>query len=287
MRPDDTVDAQPVPDLKFLDRIFSDRAEVTVDRLGVETILHEPHVRAIIALADSRARHAAPIIINAARPRSRMKACRIVLRPPHPISVVPLLPPARSLRVVRPSALASRHARGRAAHESHSAFPPLSLSRSGMAAYSQAETQFWRALPSRAARSLHIHRGSDDLERRRRRLRRLPSSEHGLLGDELLHALHARRRSATAVSGDAGLWNPITKQRDELAADHSITSSARAAALPAPRDQAPSLDHQIARRLASTSMASLRRGVGLKMRPTTTPAASTFKVVVAPLTFRT
>jgi hypothetical protein len=48
-----------VLDLKFLDRIFSDRAEVTVDRLGVETFLHEPHVRAVIALADSRARHAA------------------------------------------------------------------------------------------------------------------------------------------------------------------------------------------------------------------------------------
>ena len=54
-------------DLKFLDRILSDRAEVTVDRLGVETILHEPHVRAVIAFADSRARHAPPIVINAAR----------------------------------------------------------------------------------------------------------------------------------------------------------------------------------------------------------------------------
>jgi hypothetical protein len=62
-----------VLDLKFLDRICSDRAEVTVDRLGVETILHEPHVRAVIALADSRARHAAPIVINAARPRSRIE----------------------------------------------------------------------------------------------------------------------------------------------------------------------------------------------------------------------
>jgi hypothetical protein len=52
-----------VLDLKFLDRIFSDRAEVTVDRLGVETILYEPHVRAVIALADSRARHVTDLTV--------------------------------------------------------------------------------------------------------------------------------------------------------------------------------------------------------------------------------
>jgi hypothetical protein len=52
-----------VLDLKFLDRICSDRAEVTVDRLGVETILYEPHVRAVIALADSRARHVTDLTV--------------------------------------------------------------------------------------------------------------------------------------------------------------------------------------------------------------------------------
>ena len=59
----------------------------------------------------------------------------------------------------RPVALASRRGRGRAAHGSHSAFPCPPLSRSGMAAHSQAETLFWRVLPSRAARSLLVHRG--------------------------------------------------------------------------------------------------------------------------------
>ena len=69
----------------------------------------------------------------------------------------------------------------------------------------------------------------------------------GLLGDELLHALHARKRSATAVSRDAKLNEPDHRHRrllctrcqrprdrravEQRAADHSITSSARASSV--------------------------------------------------------